>query len=92
MLPLWGKGDFIGKGNRDSFISELGSANIQKKIDFDRGLGKNNDKVEATPSIFVNGTLADMESDRPIQDVIEELINKELKANGIETGPKTSEE
>ena len=81
-----------GKGNRDSFLSELSSTSIQKKIDFDRNLGKNNDKVDATPSIFVNGTLANMNDDRPIQDVIEELINKELKANGIETGPKTSEE
>ena len=81
-----------GKGDTEKFVSELSSTNIQKKIDFDRNLGKYNDKVEATPSIHINGTVIDMNSDRPIEDVIEEAINKELKANGIETGPKKSEE
>ena len=81
-----------GKGDVDKFVSELSSTNIQKKIDFDRNLGKNNDKVNATPSIFVNGELVNMESEKPIEDLIEEMINKELKANGIETGPKTKSE
>ena len=81
-----------GKGDTEKFVNELSSTDIQKKIDFDRNLGKNNDKVNATPSVFVNGSMADMNTDKQIEDLIEEMINNELKANGIETGPKKSEE
>ena len=44
-----------GKGDVEKFKSDLTSPAIQKKIDFDIGLGKRVDKINATPSIFVNG-------------------------------------
>ena len=77
-----------GKGNREEFISNLSNTDIQKKIDFDKNMGSKNDHVTATPTIIVNGKMVDMETDKPIKDVIEEMINAALKENGLETGAK----
>lgn len=42
-----------GKGDVDKFRNDLNSPDIQKKIDFDIGLGKQVDKIDATPYIMV---------------------------------------
>ena len=44
-----------GKGDTEKFKSDLTNPSIQKKIDFDIGLGKRIDKINGTPSFFVNG-------------------------------------
>ena len=83
------------KADVEKFKSDLSDGNIQKKVDFDKALGKKRDKVTATPSIYINGEAVDIENsgDKDIKDVIEDKINEKLKAAGIETGPaKKTEE
>lgn len=80
------------KGNREEFINKLNDVNIRKKIDFGHNLGKKIDKVDATPTIFVNGRKAESTNDKTIEQAAEDLINEELKKRDIETGPKEAEE
>ncbi len=49
-----------GKGDVEKFKSDLGSADIQKKIDFDKSLGKKRSSVDETPSFFINGEKIDL--------------------------------
>lgn len=48
-----------GKGDLDKFRSDISSANVKKKIDFDMGLGKHVD-VGSTPWIIVDGEHIDL--------------------------------
>lgn len=80
------------KADVEKFKSDLNNVNIQKKIDFDRGLGAKRDNVDATPTIIVNGEKVDFEDADDVAKVIEDLINKKLEEAGIETGPKESAE
>lgn len=77
-------------GDADKFRSMLNDTNIQKKIDFDKGLGSNIDKVDATPSFYLNGEKIDIENtgDKGIDEVIAEKLNEALKAAGLKTGAK----
>ena len=52
-----------GKGDVEKFKSDLTSPAIQKKIDFDIGLGKRVDQISATPSVFVNGEAVEIDDD-----------------------------
>ena len=79
------------KADIDKFKSDLNDVNIQKKIDFDKSLGAKRDKVDATPTIIVNGEKVDIGNTDDTAKAIEEMINKKLKEAGIETGPKTEE-
>ena len=75
-------------GDRDRFINSLNDSNILKKVEFDKALGSKYDKVNATPSIFINGEQIDIEGDgsKPVEDVIEEKLNDLLKKAGFKTG------
>ena len=79
-----------GKGDTAKFKAMLGDANIQKKIDFDKGLGKKRDHVEATPSIYVNGKNIDIANGE--DTVVENAINDALGEAGLEKGPKAGTE
>ena len=70
-----------GAGNVDQFKKDLTSTSIQKKIDFDIGLGKRVDTINATPSFFVNGeaiepTGSQDETKANIAKKIDELLKK----------------
>jgi predicted DsbA family dithiol-disulfide isomerase len=47
-----------GKGDMDKFLSDIGSAQVKKKIDFDMGIGKRMD-IGGTPSFYTEGQLID---------------------------------
>lgn len=81
------------KADIEKFKSDLSDTNIQKKIDFDKDLGKKIDKVSETPSIYVNGKKVSIsKAEGDIKDYIEKFINEALKEKGLETGPtKVSE-
>ena len=67
-------------------------ANIQKKIDFDKNIGAKKDKIDATPSFFVNGKAVDVQNAEDVKGEIEKRLNEELKNAGMEIGPKTTED
>lgn len=67
--------------NADTFKNDMGSENINKKINFDRALGIKAD-VSATPTFFVNGTKVS-EDVRTNEDKFEELLKEEMKRQGI---------
>lgn len=81
-------------GDVEKFRADLNDANIEKKINFDYGLGRNVDKVDGTPSVYVNGEKMNMD-DGTFDDVVkrvEDKINSELEKNGERTGPNETEE
>lgn len=77
------------KADVEKFKNDLNNSNIQKKVDFDKSLGRKRDKVSATPSIFINGEPVDIENsgDKDVKDVIEDKLNDALKKAGLATGP-----
>jgi hypothetical protein len=68
----------------------LGDANVQKKIDFDKAIGKKRDNVEATPSMYVNGKSVDIA--KAEDSAVENAINDALGEAGLEKGPKAGTE
>ena len=77
-----------GNGDVEKFKKDLDDANIKKKIDFDYGVGKERSHVTATPSIYVNGKLIDINnSDEETSVLIKRGIDDSLKAAGLATGP-----
>ena len=72
-----------GKGDVEKFKSDLTSPAIQKKIDFDIGLGKRVDQISATPSVFVNGEAVEIDDD--IKKQLSEKIEAALKEADSET-------
>ncbi len=83
------------EGDVEAFESGLGDERIEKKVNFDRDLGKKQN-VDATPSVYVNGAKIDISAEGITWDEIvkkiKEEIDKELKANGLETGPRKGTE
>lgn len=79
-----------GKGDVEKFKSMLGDANVQKKIDFDKAIGKRRDNVDATPSIYVNGKSVDIA--KAEDSAVENAINDALGEAGLEKGPKAGTE
>lgn len=83
------------EGDVEAFESGLGDDRIEKKVNFDRDLGKKQN-VDATPSIFVNGTKIDISAEGITWDEIvakiKAEIEKGLKDNGIEGGVKKGTE
>ena len=81
-------------GDVEKFRTDLSNASIEKKINFDYGIGRNVDKVDGTPSVFVNGEKMNMD-EGTFDDVIkrvEDKINSELEKNGERTGANEIEE
>lgn len=68
------------KGNLEKFRQDLSSIKIEKKIDFDYNLGRNNSRVSATPSIFVNGKYIDTSSEDATFDSVANDVTKEIDA------------
>ena len=79
------------KADVEKFKTDLNDSNIQKKIDFDKSLGAKRDEVDATPTIIVNGEKVDFGTE-DTSKAIEDKINEFLKKEGVETGPKESDE
>ena len=85
----------IPDGDVEAFESGLGDARIEKKVNYDRDLGKKQN-VDATPSIYVNGEKVDVSREGITWDeIITEIkskIDKHLQANGMQTGPAAGTE
>ncbi len=47
-----------GKGDMDKFVSDMGSKEVKKKIDFDMAIGKRVD-IGGTPAFYIDGQLID---------------------------------
>jgi len=71
------------EGNEEQFRLNMNDEKIEKKISFDYSIGKEKSKVDATPSIFVNGEKIDISNDGEtfddIMNNIEKLIKKHLE-------------
>jgi len=68
-----------GNGDADRFVSDLGNETLAKKVDFDWGLGKE-DNINATPTIIVNSVDVDFSnSDKSVSDLVGEKIEEALK-------------
>jgi protein-disulfide isomerase len=63
-------------GNVEQFRADLSDENITKKIDFDYTLGKEYDKVSATPSIYINGELVDITEVKTFDEVEKAVCDK----------------
>ncbi len=63
-------------GNVEQFRADLSDENITKKIDFDYTLGKEYDKVAATPSIYINGELVDITEVKTFDEVEQAVCDK----------------
>ena len=83
------------EGDVEAFESGLGDERIEKKVNYDRDLGKKQN-VDATPSIYVNGVKVDISREGitwdEIMTDIRNSIDGELKKNNMETGPKAGTE
>lgn len=72
------------QGDETKFRNSLNDANIEKKINFDYNIGRNQSKVTATPTVFVNGEMVDFSAPnvtfdtvvKDIKDKIEVELNK----------------
>ncbi len=68
------------KGNLEKFRKDLSSTKIEKKIDFDYNLGRNNSRVSATPTIFVNSRHIDTSSEGATFDSVSNDIIKAINS------------
>jgi protein-disulfide isomerase len=78
------------EGDLNKFRSDLGSPKIEKKVNFDYAIGRNVDKVTATPAFYVNGVAIDVakaEKTTDLINMIEERIKEELNKAGIDAEP-----
>lgn len=64
-------------GDVTAFKNALSDSNIAKKIDYDYSLGKDQDKISATPAFVINGRVIDVTS-ASTQDELKEMIVKVL--------------
>lgn len=80
------------EGDVEKFRSDMGNPNIEKKVNFDYYLGRDIDKVNATPAFFVNGSAVEITDDvvtsEDLKNAVEKKINEALKEVGLETGAK----
>ena len=82
-------------GDEEKFRSDMNDPNIEKKVNFDYGLGRNVDKVSATPAIYVNGAVVTINEEESFDDFVNRLtktIDTELEKVGEKTGPVETEE
>lgn len=64
-------------GDVTAFKNALSDKNIEKKIDYDHSLGKDQDKISATPAFVINGKAIDVSSANT-QDDLKAMITKKL--------------
>ena len=68
----------------------MGNPNIEKKVNFDYNIGRNADKVDATPAFYVNGKVVDItkaEDANGLAGLVENDIKAALKEAGLSTDP-----
>ena len=78
------------EGDLDKFHSDMGNPNIEKKVNFDYNLGREKDKVTATPAFYINGKVVDItkaETTADLADVVEEALKEALKEAGLDSAP-----
>lgn len=66
----------------DKFNTDIASAHVTKKINFDQALGKK-DKVSGTPTVFLNGTPVELEV-LTDSTKLENALKSEMKKQNIE--------
>lgn len=79
------------EGDTEAFNSGMTDARVEAKINFDYAIGSKVQKVNQTPSFFVNGVNVDFsqaQTQDQLKSLIEDKINEELKSSGLETGKK----
>ncbi|MBR0133829.1 DsbA family protein [Candidatus Saccharibacteria bacterium] len=82
--------DIAPEGDVDKFRSDMSNPNIEKKVNFDYNIGRNVDKVDATPAFYVNGKVVDIkeaEDANGLADLVENDIKAALKEAGLSTDP-----
>ncbi len=82
--------DIAPEGDIDKFRSDMSNPNIEKKVNFDYGIGRHKDNVSATPAFYINGKAVDISNANTTQDlakVVEDGIKEALKAAGLDTTP-----
>ena len=71
------------EGDVEKFRSDMENPNIEKKVNFDYYLGREKDKVTATPAFYVNGSAVEITDDivtsEDLKNAIEESIKSALK-------------
>lgn len=75
-----------GKGDMDKFISDMGSANVKKKLDFDQGIATKVIDASATPTIYVGEEKIDMSQisgEEQFLNALREKINAGLAQKGV---------
>ena len=78
------------EGDLEKFRSDMSNPNIEKKVNFDYSLGREVDKVTATPAFYINGKVVEIESAATTTDMvalIEEAIKSALEEAGIDATP-----
>lgn len=86
--------DIAPEGDAAKFESDMGNPNIETKVNFDYTIGRDIDKIDATPAFLVNGNRIDVakaETQDDLKKAIEKAINEELQKLGEKTGPKEVE-
>ncbi|MBR0134412.1 thioredoxin domain-containing protein [Candidatus Saccharibacteria bacterium] len=62
--------DIYFHADLEKFASDIGEERIERKINFDYKLGREKDKVSATPTFFVNGKMVDISKANTVNDVV----------------------
>ena len=69
-------------GDVNAFKNNLSNKNIAKKIDYDHSLGKDRDKITATPAFVINGKSIDVSAANTqdeLKKMITDALDEELK-------------
>lgn len=81
----------VPDGDAEAFRTNMSDERIEKKISFDYALGSKVQKVNETPSFFVNGIaikVGDAKTQDELKENIEKKLDEALSKNGLETGKK----
>lgn len=87
--------DIAPEGDVEKFEKDMNNSAIETKISFDQRLGREVDKINATPAFLVNGRAIDVskaETQEDLKKQIEALLNEELAKVGEKTGAKSDSE
>ncbi len=68
------------QGDEAKFRNSLDDENIKKKITFDYSIGHNQSKVDATPSVYINGEAIDFTSPDATTDSVAKDIKNKIEA------------
>ena len=82
--------DIAPEGDLDKFRSDMGNPEIEKKVNFDYGLGRHKDNVSATPAFYINGKAVDItnaDTTPDLSNAVESAIKDALKEAGLSTDP-----